>query len=75
MSASEVIAFETGKRSGQACIRGLRITAADVLQYLASGMSEAKIPKEFPYFISSYIEVYLVFVADHDRQAAAPSSS
>ena len=34
------ITIEPGKRSGKPCIRGLRITVSDVLDYLASGMSE-----------------------------------
>jgi uncharacterized protein (DUF433 family) len=35
-----LITIETGKRSGKPCIRGLRITVSDVLDYLASGMSD-----------------------------------
>jgi uncharacterized protein (DUF433 family) len=42
------ITVEPGKRSGQACIRGLRITVKDVLEYLAGGMSEDEILTEFP---------------------------
>ncbi|MCU0247659.1 MAG: DUF433 domain-containing protein [Bryobacter sp.] len=38
-----------GQRSGQPCIRGLRITVWDVLDMLASGMSEAEILDEYPY--------------------------
>jgi uncharacterized protein (DUF433 family) len=43
-----IITIEPGKRSGKPCIRGLRITAYDVLEYLASGMSEAEILEDFP---------------------------
>lgn len=42
------ITVEPGKRSGQPCIRGLRITVWDVLNYLASGMSEQDILDDFP---------------------------
>jgi uncharacterized protein (DUF433 family) len=42
------ITVEPGKRSGQACIRNLRITVKDVLEYLAGGMSEEQILAEFP---------------------------
>lgn len=42
------ITVDPGKRSGQACIRGLRITVKDVLEYLAGGMSEEQILEEFP---------------------------
>lgn len=38
-----------GQRSGQPCIRGMRITVWDVLDMLASGMSETEILDEYPY--------------------------
>ncbi|MGA2690098.1 MAG: DUF433 domain-containing protein [Candidatus Korobacteraceae bacterium] len=42
------ITFEPGKRSGQPCIRGLRITVWDVLAWLGSGMSEEQIIADYP---------------------------
>jgi uncharacterized protein (DUF433 family) len=42
------ISVDPAKRSGQACIRDLRITVKDILEYLASGMTEAEILEEFP---------------------------
>ena len=39
----------SGQRSGQPCIRSLRVTAWDVLDMLASGMSEDEILDDFPY--------------------------
>jgi uncharacterized protein (DUF433 family) len=42
------ISVDPAKRSGQACIRDLRITVKDVLEYLAGGMTEAEILEEFP---------------------------
>jgi len=42
------ITIEPGKRSGQPCIRGLRITAWDVLGWLAAGMSEERILHDYP---------------------------
>ena len=42
------ITLEPDKRSGQPCIRGTRMTVTDVLEYLASGMSQQEILKEFP---------------------------
>jgi uncharacterized protein (DUF433 family) len=38
-----------GQRSGRACIRGLRVTVWDVLEMLASGMTEREILKDYPY--------------------------
>ena len=42
------ITLEPEKRGGKPCIRGLRITVYDVLEYLASGMTEAEILEDFP---------------------------
>ena len=38
-----------GSRSGQPCIRGLRVTVWDVLDMLASGMTEDEVLHDFPY--------------------------
>ena len=43
------ITIEPGKRSGQACIRNMRITVDDVLGYLAGGMTEEEVLADFPY--------------------------
>ena len=43
------ITLEPGKMSGKPCIRGLRITVYDVASYLASGMTEEEILRDFPY--------------------------
>ena len=48
MDYSHLITVEPGKRSGQPCIRGMRITVRDVLEYLAGGMSEDEILADFP---------------------------
>jgi uncharacterized protein (DUF433 family) len=42
------ITIEPGKRSGQPCIRGLRITVWDVLTWLGTGMSEEQIIADYP---------------------------
>lgn len=44
----ERITVEPGKRSGQPCIRGMRITVWDVLGWLAAGQSEADILADYP---------------------------
>jgi uncharacterized protein (DUF433 family) len=48
MEVSSRITIEPGKRSGQPCIRGLRITVWDVLKWLASGMTENEILQDYP---------------------------
>lgn len=42
------ITIESDKRSGQPCIRGLRITVWDVLNWLAAGMTEDEILADYP---------------------------
>lgn len=62
------ITMEPGKRSGQPCIRGLRITVADVLDYLAGGMSEDEILGDFPDLEREDIRAVLAFAADRERR-------
>ena len=68
MNYQDRITVEPGKRSGKPCIRGLRITVSDVLDYLASGMSEADILEEFPDLESDDIKACLAFAADRERK-------
>lgn len=65
---SEIITIESGKRRGKPCIRGLRITVSDVLDYLASGMSHAEILHDFPYLNEQDIRACLAFAADRERK-------
>ena len=62
------ITIEPGKRGGKPCIRGLRITVYDVLEYLASGMSEAEILRDFPDLTTDDIRACLAFAADRERR-------
>ena len=64
MDYSKIITIEPGKRSGKPCIRGMRMTVTDVLEYLASGMSEAEILADFPDLTSEDIKACLAFAAD-----------
>jgi len=48
MDYSHLITMEPGKRSGQPCIRGMRITVRDVLEYLAGGMTVEELLADFP---------------------------
>ena len=49
MSYQDIITIEPGKRGGKPCIRGMRITVYDVLECLASGMSQEEVLADFPY--------------------------
>lgn len=63
-----IITIEAGKRFGKPCIRGLRIAVHDVLEYLASGMTEAEIIADFPELTVEDIRACLAFAADRERK-------
>ena len=68
MGWQERITIEPGKRSGKPCIRGLRITVSDILEYLAGGMSEDEILADFPYLERDDIRAALAFAAERERR-------
>ena len=68
MNYADIITLEPGKRSGKPCIRGLRITVYDVLEYLAGGMSHSEILKAFPYLTEEDIRACLAYAADRERK-------
>ncbi len=72
MDWRERITIEPGKRSGKPCIRGLRITVYDVLEYLASGMSEREILDEFPDLQAEDLRAVYAFAADRERKLFHP---
>lgn len=68
MDYRKIITIEPGKRSGKPCIRGLRITVIDVLEYLAGGMTVPQILAEFPDLTEEDIRACLAFAADRERR-------
>ena len=62
------ITIEPGKRGGKPCIRGLRITVYDILEYLASGMSTDEILADFQDLTIEDIRACLAFAADRERR-------
>jgi uncharacterized protein (DUF433 family) len=68
MHYQDIITVERGKRGGQPCIRGLRITVFDVLSYLASGMTEEEIISDFPDLTHEDILAALSYAADRERR-------
>ena len=68
------ISIEPGKRGGKPVIRGMRITVYDVLEYLASGMSEGEILEDFPDLTKDDIRACLHFAADRERKLVAPGA-
>jgi uncharacterized protein (DUF433 family) len=71
MEYSKIITIEPGKMGGKPCIRGLRITVYDILDYLASGMTEAEILHDFPDLTREDIRACLAFAADRERKLAS----
>lgn len=72
---SKIITIEPGKRGGKPCIRGLRVTVQDVLEYLASGMTIDEILEDFPYLTKEDINACLAYAADRERRLfSAPQS-
>lgn len=70
MNYREIITIEPGKRGGQPCIRGMRITVYDVLSYLASGMSYEEVLEDFPYLTMDDIMACLSFAAERSYNIA-----
>ncbi len=68
MDYRNIITIEPHKRGGKPCIRGMRITVYDVLEYLASGMSEDEILSDFPDLTREDIRACLAFAADRERR-------
>ena len=68
MDYSKIITLDPATRSGKPCIRGMRISAQDVLEYLASGMSEDEIVTDFPELTRDDIRACLAFAADRERR-------
>ena len=68
MDYRKIITIEPGKRSGKPCIRGLRITVYDVLEYLAGGMTKEQILRDFSYLTAEDIQACLAYAADREKQ-------
>lgn len=64
----QIVTIEPGKRGGRACVRGLRIAVADVLGWLASGMSHDEIKADFPELTEDDIQACLAYAAARERR-------
>lgn len=68
MNYRDFITVEPNKRGGKPCIRGLRITVYEVLEYLASDMTESEILEDFPDLTSEDLKACIAFAADRERR-------
>lgn len=71
MDYKGIITIEPGKRGGKPCIRGMRITVYDILEYLASGMNHQEILTDFPYLTQEDIFACLKYAAERERYTVA----
>jgi uncharacterized protein (DUF433 family) len=67
MNYQDIITIEPGKRGGKPCIRGMRITVYDVLEYMASGMSQEEVLKEFTYLTEPDIRACMAYAAGREK--------
>ena len=73
MDASSLIDTRADVRNGKPCFVGTRITVYDVLEYLASGMSNQEIIGDFPELTEQHIRATLEFAAARERRLVAPA--
>ena len=64
----QIITIEPGKRGGKPCIRGMRISVGDVLDYLAGGMTIDEVLDDFPDLTRDDILAALAYAADRERR-------
>jgi uncharacterized protein (DUF433 family) len=68
MDCEHIITIEPGKRSGKPCMRGMRLTVYDILEYLAGGMTEAEILEDFSELTPEEIKACLAFATDREKK-------
>jgi uncharacterized protein (DUF433 family) len=68
MNYQEIITIQPGKRGGRPCIRHMRIAVADVLGWLAAGMSHQEIISDYPELSEDDIRACLAYAADRERR-------
>ena len=74
MNYQDRIVIDPAIRSGKPCIRGTRITVYDILEYLAGGMSEDQVLRDFPALAGEDVRAALEFAADRERKLAASTA-
>jgi uncharacterized protein (DUF433 family) len=68
MTHQDRIVVDPAVRGGKPCIRGTRITVYDILEYLAGGMTEDEILRDFPSLARQGIRAALEFAAPRERR-------
>ena len=68
MNYRHIITIEPGKRGERPTIRGMRIAVADVLGWLAAGMTHEEILSDYPELTEEDIRACLAYAADRERR-------
>ncbi len=68
MDYRDYITIEPNKRGGKPCVRGLRITVYEILEYLASDMTESEILADFPDLTHEDLKACISYAADRERR-------
>jgi len=68
MNYRDYITVEPNERAGKPCVRGLRITVYEVLEYLASEMTEEEILDDFPDLTREDLKACIAYAADRERR-------
>jgi uncharacterized protein (DUF433 family) len=69
MSLLDRIVIDPNIRFGKPTVRGTRLTVGDVLGYLAGGMTEAELLRDFPQLESEDIRACLAYAAERERRS------
>jgi uncharacterized protein (DUF433 family) len=69
-----IITIQPGKRGGRPCVRGMRIAVADVLGWLAAGMSHEEILSDYPELTEEDIRACLAYAADRERRVSTATA-
>lgn len=68
------VVIDPAIRAGKPCIRGTRITVYDVLEYLAGGMTEDDVLRDFPDLTRDDVRASLSFAAARERRLSSPAA-
>ena len=74
MSYLDRISVDPNVRSGKPCVKGTRITVYDILEYLAGGMSEDDVLRDFQGLEREDIRAALEFAAARERKLAGSAA-
>jgi len=74
MDYRSVITVDAAVRSGKPCVRGMRVTVADVLDLLADDLDVHTVIEEYPYLTVEDVKACLAFAAERERRTSFRSA-